>query len=127
MQKKIFGSLFVFLIGMLIFASCAKDTVVTPAPVVINPNVKISFKDTIQPIFTAGCMGSFCHSGTIDPNLTVGKSYSSLQSGGFINTAAPAQSEIYIEMAPGGGMASHCTPDEANLVLAWITKGALDN
>ena len=28
MQKKIFGGLFVFLIGMLIFASCAKDTAV---------------------------------------------------------------------------------------------------
>ena len=127
MQKKIFGSLFVFLIGMLIIASCAKDTLESPAPIVNDPNLKISFKDTIQPIFTAGCLGSFCHSGSTAPNLTVGNSYTSLQSGGFINTASPAQSIIYTEMAPGGGMSSHCTVDEANLVLAWITKGALDN
>ena len=127
MQKKIFGSLFLFLIGMLIIASCAKDTLETPAPIVINPTLKISFKDTIQPIFTAGCLGSFCHSGSTSPDLSVGNAYNSLNSGGFINTATPAQSIIYKEMAPGGGMASHCTVDQANLVLAWITKGALDN
>lgn len=126
MQKKIFGSLTLFLIGMLIFASCAKDTLV-PAGSNIDPNLKISFKDTIQPIFTASCLGSFCHSGSTAPNLTAGKAYSSLQSGGFINTAAPAQSILYTEMAPGGGMSSHCTAAEADLVLAWIKKGALDN
>ena len=127
MQKKIFGGLFAFLFGVLIFASCAKDTLVTPAKVVIPPNVKISFKDTIQPIFTSSCLGSFCHSGSVSPNLTVGKAYADLQAGGFINTAAPAQSILYVEMAPGGGMSSHCTSDQAELVLAWITKGALDN
>jgi hypothetical protein len=127
MQKKIFGSLFLFLSGMLIFVSCAKDTLVAPVPVVIPPNLKISFKDTIQPIFTANCMGSGCHSGSTSPNLTVGNAYNSLRSGGFLNTASPAQSILYIQMAPGGGMSGHCTVDEANLVLAWITKGALDN
>lgn len=126
MQKKIFGSLFVFLVGVMMFASCAKDTVQHPGSN-INPNLKISFKDTIQPIFTSGCLGSFCHSGSTSPNLTVGNAYASLQAGGFINTAAPAQSILYVEMAPGGGMSSHCTADQANLVLAWITKGALDN
>ena len=126
MQKKIFGSLFVFLIGMLIFASCAKDTLV-PAGSDIDPNLKISFKDAIQPIFTASCMGSPCHAGGVAPNLTAGKAYGSLQSGNFINTTSPKQSVLYIEMAPGGGMSSHCTVAEADLVLAWITKGALDN
>jgi len=127
MQKKIFGSLFVILIGIMFFASCAKDTLVTPAKAVIPPNLKISFKDTIQPIFNSSCLGSFCHSGSTSPNLTAGNSYASLQSGGFLNTGAPAQSILYVEMAPGGGMSSHCTPDQADLVLAWITKGALDN
>jgi hypothetical protein len=126
MQKKIFGGLFVFLIGMLIFASCAKDTLVPPAQIVINPNLKISFKDTIQPIFTSNCLGS-CHSGTIAPNLSVGQSYNSLKSGGYINTGSPAQSIIYTEMAPGGAMSNHCTADQAALVLAWIKQGALDN
>jgi hypothetical protein len=126
MQKKIFGSLFVFLIGMLIFASCAKDTLV-PAGSDIDPNLKISFKDAIQPIFTASCMGSFCHSGGVAPDLQAGKAYSDLQAGGFINTTSPKQSVLYIEMAPGGGMSSHCTATDANYVLAWITQGALDN
>jgi len=126
MQKKIFGGLFVLLVGMLIFASCAKDTLVPPAPVVINPNLKISFKDTIQPIFTANCLGS-CHSGTIAPDLRSGKAYSSLTSGNYINTATPEQSKIYTEMATGGAMSGHCTTDDAALVLAWIKQGALDN
>jgi hypothetical protein len=126
MQKKIFGGLLVFLIGVLIFASCAKDTVV-PAQSNINPNLKISFKDTIQPIFTAGCAVSFCHSGTVNPNLLTGQAYNSLKSGNFINTGSPVQSILYTEMAPGGGMSSHCTADQADLVLAWIKQGALDN
>jgi hypothetical protein len=57
MQKKIFSGLFGLLIAMLMFVSCAKDTLV-PAQSNINPNLIVSFKDTIQPIFTAGCMGS---------------------------------------------------------------------
>jgi hypothetical protein len=126
MQKIIFGSLFVFLIGMLIFASCAKDTLV-PAGSSIDPSKKISFKDNIQPIFTASCMGSFCHSGSVSPNLQAGKAYSDLQSGGFINTGIPAQSIIYTEMAPGGGMSAHCTATDADYILAWITQGAKDN
>jgi hypothetical protein len=126
MQKKIFGSLFVFLIGMLIFASCAKDTLV-PAGSNIDPNLKISFKDAIQPIFTASCMGSSCHSGAVSPDLQTGQAYSSLISGNFINTGVPAQSVIYTEMKPGGGMSSHCTVNDADFVLAWIKQGAKDN
>ena len=126
MQKKIFGGLCVFLIGMLIFASCAKDTVVYPQSN-ISPTLKISFKDTIQPIFTASCAIPSCHSGTVAPNLLSGQAYSSLTSGHYINTGSPSQSEIYLVMAPGGLMASHCTTDQADLILAWIKQGALNN
>jgi hypothetical protein len=126
MQKKIFEGLFVFLIGMLIFASCAKDTVVYPQSN-INPALKISFKDTIQPIFTANCSISSCHSGTVAPNLLSGQAYSSLTSGQYINTGSPTQSTIYTVMEPGGIMSNHCTADQANLVLAWIKQGALNN
>ena len=126
MQKKIFSGLFGLLIAMLMFVSCAKDTLV-PAQSNINPNLIVSFKDTIQPIFTAGCMGSSCHSGFVDPNLSAGHAYNSLTSGNFINTGTPVESELYLEMEPGGGMSSHCTADQAALVLAWIKQGALDN
>jgi hypothetical protein len=126
MQKKIFGGLFVFLIGMLMFASCAKDTVVYPQSN-INPALKISFKDTIQPIFTANCAISSCHSGTVAPNLLSGQAYSSLTSGHYINTGAPTQSTIYTVMETGGLMATHCTANQADLVLAWIKQGALNN
>ncbi|MCX6244528.1 MAG: hypothetical protein NTU98_07445 [Bacteroidetes bacterium] len=128
MQKKIFGGLIVFLIGMFIFASCAKDTVQyeqSAAP--IDTTLKLSFKDTIQPIFTASCLGSSCHAGTIPPDLSVGKAYNSLTTGGFVNTANPPKSEIYLIMKPGGGMSQHCTEAEANLVLNWIAQGAKDN
>ena len=126
MQKKIFGGLFVFLIGMLFFVSCAKDTVQV-AQSNIDTTVKVSFKDTIQPIFTKGCLGSSCHAGTFSPDLSVGKAYNSLISGNFVNTATPAQSEIYLEMKPGGGMSAHCSSAEADLVLTWIAQGAKDN
>ncbi len=126
MQKKIFGVLFVFLIGMLIFTSCAKDTVV-PFQSNINPNLKISFKDTIQPIFTSNCAVPFCHSGTVNPNLLAEHAYSSLTSGNYINTGFPTESTIYIVMVPGGLMSNHCTADQADLVLAWIKQGALNN
>ena len=126
MQKKIIGGIVLFLTGILIFASCAKDTVVYP-PSNIPPGLTISFKDTIQPIFTASCLGSSCHAGANAPNLTSGQAFSSLTSGGFINTGSPAQSTIYTVMAPGGLMANHCTTADADLVLAWIQQGAKDN
>jgi hypothetical protein len=126
MQTKIFGGLIVFLIGMILFSSCSKDTVVRPQ-VIINPNLKISFKDTIQPIFTSNCASSSCHSGTVAPNLSLGQAYSSLISGNYVNTAAPTSSVIFTVMTPGGIMADHCTVDQANLVLAWIKQGALNN
>jgi len=126
MQKKIFGGLVVFLIGVLIFASCAKDTVKPPQSDV-DTTQKVSFESDIQPIFTGGCLGSLCHSGSVAPNLTAGKAYNALISGGFVNTVTPDNSEIYIEMKPGGGMSAHCTAEDADLVLLWITKGALDN
>jgi hypothetical protein len=34
---------------------------------------------------------------------------------------------IYAVMAPGGIMSNHCTVDQADLVLAWIKQGALNN
>jgi hypothetical protein len=126
MQKKIFGGLFLFLVGILLISSCAKDTLVLPQSN-INPNLKISFKDTIQPIFTSSCLGSSCHSGSVAPDLSAGKAFSSLVSGNYINTATPNQSKIYSEMKPGGGMSGHCTADQADLVLVWIIQGAKDN
>jgi hypothetical protein len=126
MQKKIFGGLFMFLVGIMIFASCAKDTVVVPQSN-INPSIKISFADTIQPIFTADCAIPNCHSGSVNPNLSAGQAYSSLTSGHYINTSSPSQSMIYAVMAPGGIMSNHCTVDQADLVLAWIKQGALNN
>jgi len=114
------------MIGMILFVSCAKDTVVQPQTN-IPPNLKISFADTIQPIFTSNCAGSNCHSGSVSPNLSSGQAYNSLISGNFINTSAPAQSTIYLYMAPGGLMANHCTSTQADLVLAWIKQGALNN
>jgi hypothetical protein len=126
MQKKLIGGIVIFLTGILIFASCAKDTVVYP-PSNIPPGLTISFNDTIQPIFTAGCLGSSCHAGAIAPNLTSGQSYNELISGNYVNTSAPASSKIYEVMAPGGLMANHCTTAEADLVLAWIQQGAKDN
>jgi len=126
MQKKFLSGLVVFITGMMFFVSCSKDTVVQPTSN-IPPSLKISFNDTIQPIFTSNCSNSSCHGGTQVPNLSVGHSYSSLTTGNYINIASPTSSIIYVDMETGGIMSNHCTSAQANLVLAWIKQGALNN
>jgi len=112
------------LLGVFMLNSCEYEKI-QPEVTPVNPDV--SYSQDIQPIFTNGCLGSSCHSGSVPPNLTADKSYNSLQSGNYINLDNPSQSKIYTEMAPGGNMASHTTPADASLVLQWIEQGAKNN
>ncbi len=111
--------------------SCEKAYVL-PEPIVPEdptiPVVPISFANDIQPIFNANCVA--CHPGSSDPDLTSGLSYAALNGGGYINTATPASSILYLRMTDSGspmptsGVLSTSTTDK---VLKWIEQGALNN
>ncbi|NTW25957.1 MAG: hypothetical protein HGA37_14765 [Lentimicrobium sp.] len=110
---------------MTLLSGCEYEFVepeVGPPP----PDV-VSFSTDIMPIFNASCNMSGCHAvGAFDPDLSPANAYSSLSDGDYINTANPENSLIYTSMATGS-MKSFTNTSEANLVLAWIQKGALNN
>ena len=91
-----------------------------------DPNAEqVSFANDIQPIFDNKCV--ICHSGSRNPNLTDGNSYSSLNSG-YINIDNPEGSKIYTQADPStGGSHKKYSEAEAALVLGWIKQGAKDN
>jgi hypothetical protein len=91
------------------------------------PPATISFATDIVPVFNASCNMAGCHAtGAAEPDLTPANAFNSLQSGGFISTADPASSLLYTSMATGS-MKPFSTTSQANLILAWIQKGALNN
>ena len=102
------------------FSSCEKYSFVTPK---INPDIPVSFKTDIQPIFNKNCVA--CHGGTQFPNLSDGKSYTSLSKGGFI-TAPGETSGLYVQMNSSSHIARSSSVDK-DKVLNWINQGALNN
>lgn len=110
---------------MTLLSGCEYEFVepeVGPPP----PDV-ISFSTDILPIFNASCNMSGCHAaGAFDPDLSPANAYNSLSDGNYFSTTNPESSLIYTSMATGS-MKSFTNASEANLVLAWIQKGALNN
>jgi len=122
-MKKRFLKL-LFLSGMLLslLTACEYDYIVpTPPPPVIE-NDTISYSQDIQPFFTAKCIS--CHSGSLKPDLTTGKSYNALMSDNFVVAGSPATSPLYNKCKPGGSMAPYTSSDELQLISRWITAGA---
>jgi hypothetical protein len=111
---------FIVVVGLSLFSSCEKYQYTFEQ---INPVIPISFKDEIQPIFTAHCI--LCHKGSRDPDLREGNSYSSLTSLGFVT--APAETSILYMQINKSSHSSLTLPDEKQKIFIWITQGALDN
>jgi hypothetical protein len=102
------------------FSSCVKYSFLPPK---VDPDVTVYFQAEIQPIFSANCVS--CHGGTQYPNLSDGKSYNSLTTGGFVN--APGEtSGLYVQMT-SSSHTSRSTETEKQKVLNWINQGALNN
>lgn len=88
---------------------------------------EVSFQGDVIPIFNQSCNMAGCHNGSIAPDLRPANAYNSLSSGGYINTATPASSELYLWMRGEGGRSAMPNPTNANynaIVLAWIQQGA---
>jgi hypothetical protein len=101
-------------------SSCEKYSFLTPK---VDPTVTVSFQTEIQPIFTEKCTA--CHGGTQFPNLSVGKSYTSITKGGFV-TAPGETSGLYVQMNKSSHVARSSDTDKQK-VLNWINQGALNN
>jgi hypothetical protein len=106
-----FGAfIIVFTIG---FISCEKNII---DPIVIDPNVPISYNDEIKPILSK-C--SSCHGSKFS-------SYSSIIDGGYVNTTTPESSELYQKLYVSPHKAIF-TDAEKQQILIWIQQGADDN
>lgn len=115
--------LFLFLPGM---TGCYKD-VISPGQDPNGPPQFVSFSGDLLPIFTKTCATTGCHAeGGHSPILTSEKAYSSLLSGGFVNTSIPDKSVVYNVVKPGGEMPTLNPPDLQKL-LDWIRNGAPNN
>lgn len=105
------------LIGIL-FSSCEK---------VIIPEAKVEgemkFSVNILPIFNK-C--NTCHGGTQKPDLRSDFAYKSLTTGGYINTAVPEDSKLYMKII-SSSHESRTTSEEKKMILLWIQQGALNN
>lgn len=128
-NKKIQVLSVLLLCSAWIFTGCYKDVTL---PKVEAPVTKqVSYAADLQPIWNAKCNSSGCHNaGGKAPNLITGASFNALTSGGYINTASPAQSELYLWMTGRRGTPmplSGSVPADNALVLAWIQQGALNN
>lgn len=128
-NKKISISFALAAVIILFVAGCYKDTYVAPNPnQVIVITRTISFQSDILPLFSKNCALSGCHAtGGHTPDLSAANAYNSLTSGNFINTSAPAQSEIMMWLT--GKRATQMPPTGLDpvinaTILAWITQGA---
>jgi hypothetical protein len=117
--RQIFVAL-IFIAAIEGLSSCEKYSFLTPK---VDPSVPVSFKSDIQPIFTEKCIA--CHGGTQFPNLSDGKSYTSLTKGGFV-TAPGETSGLYLQMNKSSHLARSSDTDKQK-VLNWINQGALNN
>lgn len=122
------------IIQLLIFTGMAFTTVMSCTynevlPVELNPDEEIFFSQDIIPIFESSCISSGCHNGTVSPDLRSAAAYESLQTGGYLNTEVPDQSELYLWMSETNGPMPPLGANATNnaTVLQWIEQGANNN
>jgi len=114
---------------VLIYSGCYQD-VISPGSDPNGPPAFVSFSGDLIPIFNTHCNGSGCHDATPShaPSLVPDKAYNALMSGGYVNTAVPNQSTIYVvcqtgRMPPSGALKA----SDTQKILDWIRNGAPNN
>ena len=126
-MKKILTYLVVALLIATGLNACYYDEVATFEGVPTN----VSLKNDVQPIFDRDCNMSGCHDAgpSHNPSFVKEKAYNDLTSGGYVNTADPENSVLYLSVN-GGGMPAGRAPlseNDKKLILGWITDGARNN
>jgi len=123
-MKKSFLRL-LFLTGtLLIMLTACEYEFIEPTPPPPPPPVgdTISFSQDIQPFFTTKCAS--CHPGVYKPDLTAGKSYNAVMTGGYVVAKQPENSSLYTKCKTGGSMATYTSTKELDLLYRWIYAGA---
>jgi hypothetical protein len=120
----LYGGLLLFMgVGMV---SCYQDVIV-PEVAQEKPPQFVSYSGDLQPLWTANCALSGCHvPGGQVPYLTEDISYEQLLGGGYVNTAVPEDSKLWIAL--NGVMRTHLpSEDDRQKVFDWIRNGAPNN
>lgn len=129
MKRKSGICLVIFSMLTLVFSGCYKD-IISPGSDPNGPPQFVSFSGDLIPIFNLNCNSTGCHDAVPAhaPSLVPDKAYNALMSGGYVNTAVPDQSTIYVvcksgSMPPTGGLKS----SDTQKILDWIRNGAPNN
>jgi len=127
-MKRLLIYAFLMLTLGVVFASCYKDIIVPElASNPDGPPQPVSYKNELAPLFNLSCTDAGCHvSGAHKPYLTTDISYQQIVNGGFVNTALPKESRLYVMI--NGEMAQYIS-SAANRqkVYDWIRNGAPNN
>ena len=114
---------------MLLVSSCTYKFV-EPESAIVNPMDTVSFNQQILPIFNDNSNCTSCHkAGATSPDLTGPNAFNEINSKNLVDVNNAEQSKIYSYCEPSStdhGWKKY-TDSEAQLVLIWITQGALNN
>ena len=113
-----------FAVILLILLAACEYEQREPVDLTELPEV-VSFTNDIIPVFDAKC--TQCHDGATPPDLTAEFAYTDLQSGNFLNTESPEESEFYKTISGSGSMAQYASDLDRALILKWIEQGAEEN
>ena len=118
-----------FSLILMALSGCYKD-ILSPGQDPTAPPQDVSFSGDLLPIFTVSCSASGCHDAvpTHKPSLTADKAYTSILSGGYVNTLVPVNSILYGEVK-SGNMPQNGSLKAAEIqkILDWIRNGAKNN
>jgi hypothetical protein len=112
----------------LAFVSCYKDINIPATP----PNSEgppqfVSYSQELAPLFNSSCALVGCHlAGGHHPYLNTEVSYNELVNGGFVNTAVPKESILYIQINSNMQQFIPSASDRQK-VYDWIRNGAPNN
>ena len=124
----------IFLYVSLLFVTgislpgCYKDVIMPDAAIDPDgPPQFVSFKAELAPLFNSSCALSGCHvSGGHKPYMSSDISYQQIVNGGFVNTAIPKESRLYIMI--NSEMREYISSAaDRQKVYDWIRNGAPNN
>ncbi len=87
---------------------------------------EVSYKEHIQPVFQTTCI-SCHHNNATPPILRQEKSYEALINGSYINADNPEHSKLIKKINTGHPFVDVPSDFEKQLILQWMTEGALNN
>jgi hypothetical protein len=83
-----------------------------------------SFSADVVPILN---ICNTCHTHPWTPSTNASTFYSSLVSGGYVNTTTPTSGKIYTKLSGGHPPGSTVSAAQVTTILTWITEGSKNN